>query len=744
MNSSRVAVVPSRHSPDGIANLVLARISPHLNALRAMGKMTEAAAELVRIADEIRGLAGQLQQRDISTVFPPKIVPPSFGFNEVRLEYYEATSPEMQVNIGLAMLAARSRLSVAIEGDTGCGKTWLARAIHNSNPAQANAPFCLLDVGNISDSLIDAQLFGHKKGAFTGALTDSEGIVASAHGGTLFLDDFSDLSLDAQKKLLQVLETKTYRRVGDTQERISNFRLIVASRHPLEQLLKDGKLREDLYFRLRGIEIKLPTLKERINELPKLVEGYLQRLACENGRDRTWQISAAAIDLLKKQPWPGNLRELFTCLALAVELATSDELQVEDLPIGEGFRNRFKLTSATTLGSRSKALAPENVSPPTVRADTAVQNLSRAPEGNPSSGGQTPASSDIPQALPRANFTARPDSASRGPRAKGHRRESFLTLITEALAAHHQSGKAVPTIEQLAGKSELTAATARNYFQSIVPQETRSAYRAALNGQTKKAETAPISTPTLVPQNETTTTGPETSVRPTPGPVSPSGSPPARSAQRAITADTTHRATADRPATGRGTTTPPSAPMVRKEHIENIFSISNSDPKRAEKLTREIFAKYREICIHQVCVTYAEPIIMSFVTFLPAGTLSLESAQARARHAISIALKEYVSSMGSLRKRIKNLICLGIWNRDLTGELNLDIRNDAVGKILVALRELKDEIYFKMFFRVFLLGHNEQDAARTLKVEASKEDIMKTLKKHIAAVLSDHTGRELL
>ena len=208
----------------------------------------------------------------------------------------------------LATLAARSDVPVVLLGETGTGKTLLAQAIHNSS-AQANRPFIAFNASAISDTLLESQLFGHERGAFSGAQQTVKGKFELADGGTLFLDEISEMSPLAQVKILRVLEYGEFERLGSERMLTSNARIICASNCSLRERVRLGKLREDLYQRLNGLTLLIPPLRERLEELPALIAAQLQAAGAKEGKHVT-AIHPEAMAKLLRHAWPGNLREL--------------------------------------------------------------------------------------------------------------------------------------------------------------------------------------------------------------------------------------------------------------------------------------------------------------------------------------------------------------------------------------------------------------------------------------------------
>ena len=228
--------------------------------------------------------------------------------SRLRLEDITTGNDAMARCLQLATLAARSDVPVVLLGETGTGKTLLAQAIHNSS-ARANRSFIAFNASAISDTLLESQLFGHERGAFTGAQQTVKGKFELADEGTLFLDEISEMSPLAQVKILRVLEYGEFERLGSERMLTSNARIICASNCSLRERVRVGKLREDLYQRLNGLTLLIPPLRERLEELPALIATELQAAGAQEGK----QITAIHPEAMKKllfHDWPGNLREL--------------------------------------------------------------------------------------------------------------------------------------------------------------------------------------------------------------------------------------------------------------------------------------------------------------------------------------------------------------------------------------------------------------------------------------------------
>lgn len=225
---------------------------------------------------------------------------------------------------------ADHKSTVLISGESGTGKEMVARALH-SESSRADGPYITVNCGAIPENLLESELFGHIKGAFTDAGRDKTGLFEEAHGGTLFLDEIGDLPLSLQVKLLRVLQSSEIRRVGDNKTRVIDVRVVAASLKALGDLVKEGRFREDLYYRLNVLPINLPPLRDRREDVPLLVEHFIARYNRIMG-DRVRGVSPQALDQLCRYDWPGNVRELENVIERAMVLTESDILGPESLP----------------------------------------------------------------------------------------------------------------------------------------------------------------------------------------------------------------------------------------------------------------------------------------------------------------------------------------------------------------------------------------------------------------------------
>jgi DNA-binding NtrC family response regulator len=240
-------------------------------------------------------------------------------------------APEMERLYRLIAKVSRSTHPVLIQGESGTGKELVARAIHFTGPFR-DKPFLPVDCGSLVPTLIESELFGYVRGAFTGAVQSKDGLMAIAQGGTIFLDEISELSVDLQAKLLRAIQEKEIRPVGSTKRVPINVRILAATNRDLEVAVEEGKFRKDLFFRLNVVTLKIPPLRERKLDIPLLVSHFLEKLGHSNGRELV--ISDEAMKLMMAHDWPGNVRELENSLERACALTTGPLLQVSDLPSG--------------------------------------------------------------------------------------------------------------------------------------------------------------------------------------------------------------------------------------------------------------------------------------------------------------------------------------------------------------------------------------------------------------------------
>ena len=219
--------------------------------------------------------------------------------------------------------------NVLITGESGTGKEWAARYIHDLSDRR-DQPFVPVNCGAIPADLLESELFGHEKGAFTGAIASRVGRFEAAEGGTLFLDEIGDMSLPMQVKLLRVLQERVYERVGSNKSRSCDVRIVAATHRDLETAIRDGKFREDLFYRLNVFPIELPALRDRLDDLAELVENISERTLTTSGQSVS--LTPGAVRVLKHYPWPGNIRELSNLMERLCVLYPGDSVDIAQLP----------------------------------------------------------------------------------------------------------------------------------------------------------------------------------------------------------------------------------------------------------------------------------------------------------------------------------------------------------------------------------------------------------------------------
>ncbi len=238
-------------------------------------------------------------------------------------------TPDMEKLYRIISKAGQSTHPVLILGESGTGKEMVAKAIHSSGPLR-NKPFIPVDCGSLVPTLIESELFGHTRGAFTGATNSKDGLLAIADGGTVFLDEIGELPVDLQAKLLRAIQEKEIRPVGSVKNIPINVRILGATNRDLEQAVAAGTFRRDLFFRLNVLTLRIPPLRERRQDIPLLVGHFLERIGRDSGMEKT--ISDDALKALMNYEWPGNVRELENSLERACALSSGNEIQIRDLP----------------------------------------------------------------------------------------------------------------------------------------------------------------------------------------------------------------------------------------------------------------------------------------------------------------------------------------------------------------------------------------------------------------------------
>jgi two-component system response regulator PilR (NtrC family) len=266
-------------------------------------------------------------------------------------------SPSMERLREMIVRVSRSQAPVHISGESGTGKELVARMIHGSGP-RSDGPFVPVNCGAIPSELMESEFFGHKRGSFTGAVTDKVGLIPSAEGGTLFLDEVADLPLHMQVKLLRVIQEKTVRPIGEQREAPIDVRILSATHKNLADLVAQARFREDLYYRINVIELRVPALRERAEDIPDLADAIVHRLSRRLGMDAP-TIAPEALELLRGFAFPGNVRELENVLERALALCDGGKIDVADLQLRAVPRTEnMPMPSAESL-AQMRAAVPE-------------------------------------------------------------------------------------------------------------------------------------------------------------------------------------------------------------------------------------------------------------------------------------------------------------------------------------------------------------------------------------------------
>ncbi|MEE1165840.1 MAG: sigma-54 dependent transcriptional regulator [Treponema sp.] len=271
-------------------------------------------------------------------------------------------SPEMQKVFNMVKKVASSKASVLITGESGVGKELVANAIHNLS-SRKDSSMIKVHLAAVNENLIESELFGHEKGAFTGATTMQKGVFELAHGGTIFLDEIGEINQSTQVKILRVLQERTFERVGGEQTISVDVRIVAATNRNLEDEVKQGRFREDLFYRLNVIHIHVPPLRERKDDIPLLVDSFLKKFSAENQKN-VCKIESRAKALLFNYDWPGNIRQLQNCIESAVVICSGEEITMEDLPpsiSNSSGENNISIPVGVTLDEAEKTIIAQNL-----------------------------------------------------------------------------------------------------------------------------------------------------------------------------------------------------------------------------------------------------------------------------------------------------------------------------------------------------------------------------------------------
>jgi len=302
--------------------------------------------------DQLRSLVGRACRKATTARREAK-----FGATDEGSFYFEGVRSSNAAMEGIYEVLRRvapTNISVLIEGESGTGKELLARAIHENSPRRDRA-FRPINCAGLTETLLESELFGHAKGAFTGAAGDRKGLFEIADKGTLLLDEIGDMPLNMQAKLLRVIEDGIVIPVGSHKQIVVDVRIISATNHDLTDLIEQKKFRQDLYFRIKGVNITLPALRSRADDIPALTQYFLEEAAAETG-SQVAGITEAALMILMNFDWPGNIRQLRNCIRTMVVMCDRDKLDVQDIPPEIYQRRQLAAGSGTPAGLGSVSL----------------------------------------------------------------------------------------------------------------------------------------------------------------------------------------------------------------------------------------------------------------------------------------------------------------------------------------------------------------------------------------------------
>jgi two-component system response regulator PilR (NtrC family) len=335
-----------RASKKSSQDTVVILISAYASTETAVEAMNEGAYDYVpKPFDKDELLQTVAKALDIRTVEREKQLLNAQLKENLHFGFLVGTSPAMRHIYKLILQVAKTKTNVMITGESGTGKELIAKAIYQESDRR-DQPFVVINCGGIPETLMESELFGHKKGSFTGANADKKGLFEEAHKGTIFLDEIGELSLSLQVKLLRAVQEKVFKPVGGIEDISVDIRILSATNKNLEKEVIDGNFREDLFYRLNVIEVKVPPLRERKADLRPLAQYFLEKYSREMGKEIT-KFSSYAIDMLNKYDFPGNIRELENLLERSVALSTTNIILPDSLALSihkrrwiEGFKDR--------------------------------------------------------------------------------------------------------------------------------------------------------------------------------------------------------------------------------------------------------------------------------------------------------------------------------------------------------------------------------------------------------------------
>ena len=327
--------LPDGYGPELLDETSLLNIQPPVILITAHGEIDMAVDAMKRGAHDFLQKPIEFSRLEQSILRAKEIVAMRRELNHLRneqrqqLNFIVGKSPIMINLISQAQRAAMASVSVLITGETGTGKEVLARAIHQMGP-RSKKPFIAINCAAIQNTMLESELFGYEAGAFTGAVKRKNGLMEVADEGILFLDEISSMPTDMQAKLLRALEDHSFRRVGGTNTLKVDVQLLAASNRDLEQLMKSGDFREDLYYRLKVVDLNLPPLRERIDDIPELVGLFIRENNSRMGLNIT-NITPRALSALTRHPWPGNIRELRNAIERAMLFCDEATIDIQHL-----------------------------------------------------------------------------------------------------------------------------------------------------------------------------------------------------------------------------------------------------------------------------------------------------------------------------------------------------------------------------------------------------------------------------